>query len=168
MRLNRENLVIDEIDNSERNTDGKSVTVYDFNIQTWFDVDKYFGTSTRDSDDWINFYTMYVPEFDRWEFCYYIAGPDSEKDFDFTDRISPEDRQLIIDMVCEKLWFELEDIPFIEEDNDMVLDADYWAFWESGASKTKIWKWFDRNYSENLSGLINACDRLSVNDGVSK
>jgi hypothetical protein len=30
--------------------------------ELWFDVDKYFGTDTRDKDDtWINFYTYWKP-----------------------------------------------------------------------------------------------------------
>lgn len=29
--------------------------------ELWFDVDKYFGTDTKDTNDWINFYTYYYP-----------------------------------------------------------------------------------------------------------
>lgn len=31
----------------------------EFTYEMWFDVDKYFGTDTRNSDNWINFYTIY-------------------------------------------------------------------------------------------------------------
>ena len=31
--------------------------------ELWFDVDRYFGTDTRDKDDtWINFYTRWHPD----------------------------------------------------------------------------------------------------------
>lgn len=162
MRLTRENIIIGEIDNSVEEINGKDTAIYDFYIETWFDVDAYFGTETKDMDDvWVNFYVAYIPEYDTWKFIYYVSKPDDVSDSDFTDKIPSEDRQLIIDMICEKLWIELEDIPFKEENRDMVLDTDFWAFWESGVSQTEIWEWFDRNYSSNLPELIHVCDRLS-------
>ena len=30
--------------------------------ELWFDVDKYFGTNTRDDNTWINFYTYYYAD----------------------------------------------------------------------------------------------------------
>ena len=30
--------------------------------ELWFDVDKYFGTNTKDSDSWVNFYTVLYPD----------------------------------------------------------------------------------------------------------
>lgn len=36
--------------------------VISITYELWFDVDKYFGTNTRDKDDtWINFYTYWKP-----------------------------------------------------------------------------------------------------------
>lgn len=166
IRLNRRNLVITDIYNHNREINGKQMDTYEFYMQTWFDVDKFFGTSITGTNNWFYFNGLYIPKLARWEFNYNISGPGLNETFDFTDRITAEDRQLIIDMVCEKLWFELEDVPFTESDNDMVLDTDCWAFWKSGASKTEIWKWLDRNYSRNLPGLIIVCDRLSTRSGL--
>ncbi|WP_373124728.1 hypothetical protein [Blautia producta] len=150
-KLVRNKIVIGNIkvDNSNK------VSVYSFDIQTWFDDgESYLGA---DSDGWFYFFAQYTPELDQWEFKYYKG-----RYYNFTDRISPEDRQLIIDMICEKLWLELEDVPFTERNCDIVMDTDFWAFWQSGTAQAEIWQWFDRYYSKNLQGLITACDRIGA------
>lgn len=30
--------------------------------ELWFDVDEYFGTNTKGSDNWVNFYTFWHPD----------------------------------------------------------------------------------------------------------
>lgn len=161
-KLDRNKIVIGDIDSSEEKIGEQFVSSYEFYIETWFDVDAYFGTLINDTDSWVNFYVSYTPYSDQWKFYYYVVEPDTEKDFDFTDHIPSEDRQLIIDMICEKLWPELEDVPFTERNCDIVVDTDFWAFWQSGTAQTEIWQWFDRYYSKNLQGLMAACDRIGA------
>lgn len=37
-------------------SNGKSINI---TYELWFDVNKYFGTNTRETNSWINFYTFY-------------------------------------------------------------------------------------------------------------
>lgn len=49
-----------------------------FATECWFDVDKYFGTDTRDDDDtWINFYIFYHRKEDKITAEYTIDRPDN-------------------------------------------------------------------------------------------
>lgn len=62
--LTRDDLVIDP--DMEIDDDGCIVTAY---AETWFDVDRKFGTHTADdSETWINFYAKYNTESgDFWQ-----------------------------------------------------------------------------------------------------
>ena len=62
-------------------------------LETWFDVDKRFGTSTRDSDDYINLYAIYKPRTRKLEVIYFIHYADGNvskeievKDLDFSEK----------------------------------------------------------------------------------
>lgn len=44
--------------------------------ELWMDVDSYFGTDTRDTDDWINFYTTYHRDTDDITASWTIEGND--------------------------------------------------------------------------------------------
>lgn len=77
---------------------GQIVTAY---VETWFEVDKKFGTHTADNDDiWLNLYAKYnVPE-DTLQLEYEISKPDSCEYFDYTP--TEAEAQLIKTMMREK------------------------------------------------------------------
>jgi hypothetical protein len=58
--------------------------VISITYELWFDVDKYFGTDTRDKDDtWINFYTYWKPN-GHVSAEYYLDSDDDCKVFDWS------------------------------------------------------------------------------------
>ena len=61
------------------------------------------------------------------------------------------------DKEMESLWEELEDIPFIEdEDGRLILDSDEsWHNFEPGTTKEEIWHYFDINHSKGINYLVN-------------
>lgn len=66
--------------------------------------------------------------------------------------------QDILDDAIERLWDELEDIPF-SEDKKGVLRLDVkWHKLSSGTSKEEIWKWFDDHHSKGINYLLNERD----------
>lgn len=58
--------------------------------ELWFDVDKYFGTNTRNTDAWINFYTMYHKD-GSITATYIICHP--EKDEEHTWELTEEEKR---------------------------------------------------------------------------
>ena len=59
-----------------------------FYWELWMDVDKYFGTDTRNNDDiWINFYTIYHRDTDKITAEYYYDSSDLNEcvDWELTD-----------------------------------------------------------------------------------
>ena len=65
------------------------------------------------------------------------------------------------DKDIEKLWEELEDVPFDEDNtsgdsNSLVLVND-WRRWSKGTRRDDIWHWFDVNYSKGLVKLLIGC-----------
>lgn len=53
----------------------------------------------------------------------------------------------------EKLWNDLADVPFDENDNDLVLANDCLVF-EAGTEREEIWRWFDWHYSKGVHALM--------------
>lgn len=65
-----------------------------FYLETWFDVDKYFGTETEDDDDvWINFYVTWKPDTDTYKALYTINSPDGDEEFEW--ELTDEDIRVI-------------------------------------------------------------------------
>ena len=65
------------------------------------------------------------------------------------------------DVEVLKLWNELEDVTFIEdEDNNLILASD-WRGWSAGTSQSEIWNWFNDQYSKGLLGLADGERMLS-------
>lgn len=79
MELTREMLNIDsdfEIDDDQR-----IITAY---IETWFDVDKKFGTDTNGDDNaWVNLYADYNVDTDELTCTYIVSRPDSCMDYEY-------------------------------------------------------------------------------------
>ena len=108
----RHNLAIDR--DMEVDCDiGQEIAVY---IETWFDVDKKFGTNTAaDNDKWLNLYAKYDPFVDslRLEFTVTTADSCEEGEYVPTDAES----KLIKDMITQKIREEYCQTPqeFCEE-----------------------------------------------------
>ncbi|MDD4165353.1 MAG: hypothetical protein PHD46_06110 [Eubacteriales bacterium] len=95
--LTRSDIVIDR--DMEIDCDiGQIVTAY---VETWFDVDKKFGTNTADDDDvWLNLYAKFnVPE-DTLRLEYVICKSDNHEYHDYTP--TEAETQLIKTMMREK------------------------------------------------------------------
>ena len=61
-----------------------------------------------------------------------------------------------LDEFCERIWVEMEDVPFTADDK---LDEDY-HIWEKGADKYHdIWPWLDKHHSKGAVYLVNDFDK---------
>lgn len=72
--------------------------------ELWFDVDKYFGTHTRESSSWINFYTFYHKD-GRITAMYEIDYDDHMESFDW--ELTAEEEFFFRNMMnryCNKLY----------------------------------------------------------------
>lgn len=58
------------------------------------------------------------------------------------------------DRECEKLWDELADIPFDENDDGELILSKPWHIFEKGAAREDVWMWFDENYSKGVYALL--------------
>ena len=47
----------------------------------------------------------------------------------------------------DKLWYELEDVPFDPETEQIDVD---WFIFRKGTDRETIWHWFDEQYPEGL------------------
>lgn len=104
-----------------------------------------------------------------WEDIYNFANENKEK-FNFEDfkgdlevlnyLIHPETLEDFLpkDKRIEKLWEELEDVPFDEnKDLELILSED-WNNFKKGTTKTEIWEWFDKEHSKGINYLVNEYD----------
>lgn len=83
------------------------ITAY---LETWFDVDKKFGTNTKDDDDvWLNMYAKYNPFDDTLRIECEIDKPKGSEYFDYTPTEAEE--KLIKDMIAEKIKAEYGQTP---------------------------------------------------------
>ena len=74
------------------------ITAY---LETWFDVDKKFGTNTKDDDDvWLNMYAKYNPFDDTLRIECEIDKPKGSEYFDYTPTEAEE--KLIKDMIAKR------------------------------------------------------------------
>ena len=73
------------------------------------------------------------------------------------------------DRYLEHRWNELEDVPFItDEQGREILDAeDGWHQFPKGTTKDEIWQYFDRNYSKGINYLLNEAESQQIGDTVS-
>ena len=85
-------------------------------IETWFDVDKKFGTDTQSDDDaWLNMYGKYNPYEDTLRIECVISRTDSSSYFDYEP--TETETQLIKEMIVQKIKEEYNQTPqeFCEE-----------------------------------------------------
>lgn len=90
-----------EVCDLEINDNGDSISAY---LETFFDVDKKFGTNVNDDDDaWVNFYAEYFPESGELKCTYVIDRTNSSEEHEYIP--SPAEKRLIIskmEEVCRK------------------------------------------------------------------
>jgi hypothetical protein len=95
--LERNDIAVDpEIIISE---DGNCLEAY---IETWFDVDRKFGTNTQDDDStWVNLYASYNPQENMLEMQYVV---DSSMNVDcYPYEPTKAEKHLIIQLIKEKI-----------------------------------------------------------------
>lgn len=92
---------------------GQEITVY---IETWFDVDKKFGTHINDEDGtWLNLYGKYNPFADTLRLECEISRDDGSEYFDYEP--TKAESQLIKEIITQKIREEYGQSPqeFCEE-----------------------------------------------------
>lgn len=71
----------------------------------------------------------------------------------------PAPQEQVTDGELEKLWRELADVPF--DDNDPDLDmtlAEDWQWFRKGTPREEIWHWFDERHSKGVAFLLYGPD----------
>lgn len=81
---------------------GQEITAY---LETWFDVDKKFGTDTASDDDkWLNLYAKYNPFEDTLRLEYTVTTSSSYEDGDYEP--TEDEAKLIKEMIAERIQAE--------------------------------------------------------------
>lgn len=94
----RKDIIVDR----DMDVDCENVTEITAYLETWFDVDKKFGTNTKDNDDvWLNMYAKYNPFDDTLRIECEIDKPKGSEYFDYTPTES--EAKIIKDMIAEKI-----------------------------------------------------------------
>jgi hypothetical protein len=60
----------------------------------------------------------------------------------------------LTDREVEKLWEELEDVPFDENENGRLVLANDWYGWSKGTMREDIWSWFAGHHSKGITWLV--------------
>ena len=104
--LERKDIVVDR----DMDVDCENATEITAYLETWFDVDKKFGTNTKDDDDvWLNVYAKYNLFDDTLRIECEIDKPKGSEYFDYTPTEAEE--RLIKDMIAEKIKAEYGQMP---------------------------------------------------------
>lgn len=102
----RKDIIVDR----DMDVDCENATEITAYLETWFDVDKKFGTNTKDDDDvWLNVYAKYNPFDDTLRIECEIDKPKGSEYFDYTPTEAEE--RLIKDMIAEKIKAEYGQTP---------------------------------------------------------
>lgn len=111
--LTREMLVVDR--DMDVDSDTGVITAY---LETWFDVDKKFGTHTAERDnEFLNLYAEYSPNTDELKLTYQVSRGDNSKFFDYTP--TENEAALIKKMLAEVIRKEYNQTP-----QEFVADID--------------------------------------------
>ena len=102
--LERSDIVVDhDMEVDENGT----ITAY---LESWFDVDKKFGTHTADRDDeWLNLYAEYNPADDTLKMGYQVDSDDSSTFYEYAPTAA--EQQLVKEMITEKIKKEYGQTP---------------------------------------------------------
>ncbi len=102
----RKDIIVDR----DMDVDCENVTEITAYLETWFDVDKKFGTNTKDNDDvWLNMYAKYNPFDDTLRIECEIDKPKGSEYFDYTP--TEAEAKLIKDMIAETIKAEYGQTP---------------------------------------------------------
>ena len=86
---------------------GQEITAY---LETWFDVDRKFGTDTAlDDDKWLNLYAKYNPFEDTLRLEYTVTTSKTYEDGDYEP--TEDEAKLIKEMITEKIRDEYGQTP---------------------------------------------------------
>lgn len=113
--LERKDIVVDR----DMDVDCENATEITAYLETWFDVDKKFGTNTKDDDDvWLNMYAKYNPFDDTLRIECEIDKPKGSEYFDYTPKEA--EAKLTKDMIAETIKVEYGQTPheFCEQFQD--------------------------------------------------
>ena len=113
--LERKDIVVDK----DMDVDCENATEITAYLETWFDVDKKFGTDTKDDGDvWLNMYAKYNPFDDSLRIECEIDKPKGSEYFDYTP--TEAEAKLIKNMIAEKIKSEYGQTPqeFCEQFQD--------------------------------------------------
>ena len=102
----RKDIVVDR----DMDVDCENATEITAYLETWFDVDKKFGTNTKSDDKvWLNMYAKYNPFDDTLRIECEIDKPKGSEYFDYTP--TEAEAKLIKDMIAEKIKSEYGQTP---------------------------------------------------------
>lgn len=62
------------------------------------------------------------------------------------------------DKDIEKMWYELEDITSLENNEGEYILNSNWFLFDKGTEINEIWEWFNNNHSKGLKYLANEID----------
>ena len=100
----------DRVVDRDMDVDCENATEITAYLETWFDVDKKFGTNTKSDDDvWLNMYAKYNPFDDTLRIECEIDKPKGSEYFDYTP--TEAEAKLIKDMIAEKIKSEYGQTP---------------------------------------------------------
>lgn len=86
---------------------GQEITAY---LETWFDVDKKFGTDTATDDDkWLNLYAKYNPFKDTLRLEYAVTTSSTYENGEYEP--TEDEAKLIKEMITEKICDEYGQTP---------------------------------------------------------
>jgi len=97
------------------------------------------------------------------EFCWAVGEYYSSKGPEYT----PDDEAFLVEhSYCvddfsdemkgdeiDRLWRELEDVPFDDTAGDMILAQDFYI-WKKGTEREDIWHWFDKHHPRGIQYLL--------------
>lgn len=108
--LTRSNIRIDPMLEVNEEWTPPCISAY---IETWFDVDKKFGTHTHDREDmWLNLYAIYSPVFHTLQMEYYLETDDKTLG-PFSYQPTETEKAVIMEMIEEKCM-EVEECTCVE------------------------------------------------------
>lgn len=110
-----------EVCDLEINDDSDGISAY---LETFFDVDKKFGTSVNDDENsWVNFYAEYFPKSDELKCSYFVDRPNGSECHEYIPTES--EKQLILskmELCSEKTFGESLRELLLEEQEDKIID----------------------------------------------
>lgn len=58
------------------------------------------------------------------------------------------------DRMLEQIWTELEDVAFIQDEDNMTVLDEVWEGFPVGTAREEIWAWFDEHHSKGIAYIM--------------